>query len=393
MTLTVLFDLDDTLLRTNMGAFLPDYFKGISKTYADFGPAAVINENNHAAVHAMIENRDPRHRLKDVFDRRFYPALGTTAVASEERNTAFYRETFPTYQSLTGQKPEAAELVAWCRSQGFTLAVATNPLFPREATLQRIHWAGLDPDDFQFFSTYENFHFTKPSIAYYAECLGRLGWPEGPIVMVGDNLTHDLLPMEAMGFPTYWITDDPLPTGRTGGSLAGVKSWLTERQNYDANLNESFEVLDAILRSTPAVLDRWLLSLPKERFQHRPAPKEWSLTEVFWHLADMEDEIYLPQWGHLDRKTTQPVIPPDTSNWAEMRDYQSRPPEEALSKFYRARMDSLALIQSLADQDRMTETFQHTVFSELSIAEMLQFSAKHDRIHLRQCFDMVNGNI
>jgi FMN phosphatase YigB (HAD superfamily)/uncharacterized damage-inducible protein DinB len=393
MSLTVLFDLDDTLLRTNMGAFLPGYFTGLANAYADLGSEKTILKANSDAVQAMIGNRDPARSLKQAFDRTFYPALGTTAADCQARNEAFYRKAFPTYQSLTERKPEAAALIAWCLSQGFTLAIATNPFFPKEATLQRVHWAGLNPADFQYFSTYEDFHFTKPSIAYYAECLGRLGWPDGPIVMVGDTLTHDLLPMEALGFPTFWITDEPLPPDRAGGSLAEVQPWLTEQQHKDIQLTESYDAQEATLRSSPAVLDGWLKTLPEERFQRRPAPDEWSLTEIFWHLADMEKEVYLPQWQQLSRKVAQPITPPDTSEWAEARDYQSRPPKEALNQFYQARMDSLALIQSLADDGRMGETFRHAIFSKLTIAEMLQFSAKHDRIHLCQCFALINDNI
>ncbi|MDY6873968.1 MAG: DinB family protein [Chloroflexota bacterium] len=393
MTLTILFDLDDTLLRTNMEVFLPSYFDGIETTYADFGAEDIIREHNHTAVRAMIDNRDPGRRLKDVFNQNFYPAIGTTAAAAKERNESFYREIHPSYERLTDQKPEAVELIAWCRAQGFTLAVATNPLFPREATLQRIHWAGLKPADFQFFTTYEDFHFTKPSILYYAECLGRLGWPKGPIVMVGDNITHDLLPMEAMGFATFWITDEPLPADRTGGSLAEVKTWLEEQRNSAVHLVESYEVLNAILRSTPAVLDGWLQNLAKEDFQKSPAPDEWSLTEIFWHLADMEKDVYLPQWQQLKNDPKQPVTPPNTSGWAESREYRSRSPMEALRQFYEARMESLALIQAFADSDRMGEIIRHTVFSELSIEEMVQFSARHDRIHLCQCYDLIKDNI
>ncbi|MCB2202547.1 DinB family protein [bacterium] len=393
MTLTVLFDLDDTLLRTNTGAFLPSYFDGLETTYSAFGDKETIRKYNHAAVDAMIENRDPGRRLKDVFDEHFYPAIGTTVADSETRNTTFYRDTHPTYEALTDRKPEAAALIDWCQTQGFTLAVATNPLFPQEATLQRLHWAGLDPADFEFFTTYEDFHFTKPSIAYYAECLGRLGWPERPVVMIGDNLTHDLLPMEAMGFATYWITDESLPADRTGGSLAEVKPWLIKQKNSDNQLREDFEVLDAILRSTPAVLDSWLFNKSEEAFNVQPDPNEWNLTEIYWHLADMEKEVYLPQWQQLDSNQPEPITPPDTSNWAKARDYRSRSPEEAQQQFYKARMESLALIQSLAAGDRMEETFQHTVFSALSIKEMLQFSAKHDRLHLRQCYSLIKGII
>ena len=36
MTLTLLLDLDDTLLETNMGAFIPAYFQALSKHLANY---------------------------------------------------------------------------------------------------------------------------------------------------------------------------------------------------------------------------------------------------------------------------------------------------------------------------------------------------------------------
>jgi len=38
-------------------------------------------------------------------------------------------------------------------------ALATNPLFPQEATYSRIRWAGLSPSDFEHCTTYENASF------------------------------------------------------------------------------------------------------------------------------------------------------------------------------------------------------------------------------------------
>ena len=55
--------------------------------------------------------------------------------------------------------------------EGYNLILATNPIFPRIATLNRIKWAGLDPDDFIYISTYENSHYSKPNIKYYEEIM------------------------------------------------------------------------------------------------------------------------------------------------------------------------------------------------------------------------------
>ena len=55
------------------------------------------------------------------------------------------------------------------------MVLATNSIFPRIATENRIRWAGLEPDDFALITTYENSTYCKPNPAYYREVLGKLG--------------------------------------------------------------------------------------------------------------------------------------------------------------------------------------------------------------------------
>lgn len=38
----------------------------------------------------------------------------------------------------------------------------------------------------------------------------------------------------------------------------------------------------------------------------------------------------------------------------------------------------------------MEISIQHTVFSHAKIAELVSFAAKHDRIHLRQCKNLLD---
>ena len=73
--------------------------------------------------------------------------------------------------------------------------IATNPLFPRTAIYQRLEWAGLPPDKYPFslIPSYETFHFAKPNPTYFAEFLTISGWPDGPMIMVGNDLEHDIL--------------------------------------------------------------------------------------------------------------------------------------------------------------------------------------------------------
>jgi FMN phosphatase YigB (HAD superfamily) len=393
MSLTILFDLDDTLLQTNMGNFIPAYFKALGDHMAHLVPAGALTNQLSKAVRAMENNRDPGKTLKSVFDQRFYGPLGGSEPAWRDVLEDFYRTTFPKLKPITRKKPAARELVQWCLSQGFTLAVTTNPLFPKTATHQRMAWAGLDPEDFLFVSTYEDFHFTKPHLAYYAEALGRLGWPEGPVIMVGDNPTHDLEPVERLGYAAFWVNPQVQDPDRPHGPLRAVQAYLKTIQNREQTppgLQERPEVWEAILRSSPAVLAAWVGSLPQSAQRKRPAQHEWSLVEVFWHLADMEKEVALPQWEQLLTDPDQPLRPTNTEDWAETRDYRSRDLQPALEQFLHARLESLDRIQELQARDILEKTIRHPVFAGVKIRELVQFAARHDRIHLQQAGSLLD---
>lgn len=391
MPLTILFDLDDTLLQTNMGSFLPGYFQALGRALSDLASEEEITQQIRYAVSQMAANQNPGKMLNTIFSENFYKPLGTTENACQETLYRFYNQEFPKLQHLTQQNPAAVELVNWCKSQGMHMAIATNPVFPAIATRQRIVWAGLNPDDFSFFSAFNNFHFTKPNLTYYAECLGRLGWPENPAVMIGDNLTYDLLPMEAMGFKTFWINPHTDTSDRAHGPLSNVKPWLENIDKANSSLSEeNFNVQLAILRSTPAVIDTWLIILSEERLRHQPTRQEWSIVEVLWHLAKMEKEVYLPQWEQLLADPSTQISPVDTSSWVKEQEYQSRDPREAYDMLLEARMASLSKIEALYEGDYFNHHVEHTIFSQTTISELVAFSVKHDRIHLHQCQNLLN---
>ena len=387
MTLTVLFDLDDTLLKSHMGSFLPAYFSGLGQTLAQLGSQEKIKKQIRYAVGEMVANQDPSKYLKEIFASNFYAPLRTTESECQPALDRFYTEEFPKFRSLVSQNPKAKLLIKWCQSQQMKLAITTNPLFPETATRQRIEWAGLDPQDFTFFSTYDNFHFTKPNFRFYAEALGRLGWPEDSLVMVGDDLTLDLLPAEQMGLATFWIDPEIDSANRPHGTLADAQDFLSSLHHKKEvlKLSNDPEVLLAVLRSTPAVINTWLDDYDSGILHQPPAKDEWSVNEVFWHLADFEERVYLPQWEQLLINPNQPVSHVETSHWAEAHDYASREPKKAWERFMRSRNSSLEIINALFEKGLFEIFIHHTVFSETQISELVAFAAKHDRLHLRQC--------
>src|SRR5574340_637694 len=107
--LTLLLDLDDTLLDTNMDAFIPAYFQALSLHL----PALV------SGTRAMMASEDPGHTLKEVFDQQFYPNLGLDGNGIHAVIEDFYDRVFPTLETLTDRRPEALELVRWAFGKGY----------------------------------------------------------------------------------------------------------------------------------------------------------------------------------------------------------------------------------------------------------------------------------
>ena len=90
--------------------------------------------------------------------------------------------------------------------KGYRLVLATNPIFPAIATESRIRWAGLEPKDFEFYTTYENSGYCKPNPDYYREILNRLQVSPGECLMVGNDVTEDMV-AETLGMKVFLLTD------------------------------------------------------------------------------------------------------------------------------------------------------------------------------------------
>jgi len=226
MPLTLLFDLDDTLLDTNIEAFIPAYFQALSAHLAPYVSENVMVSALVAGMRLMMDSEDPGRTLQSVFEEDFYSRIGVGKQELVEVLNEFYDNIFPDIQPKTNSKPAAAPLIEWAFSKGYRIAIATDPLFLTRATFHRLRWAGLEPERFEIVSTFENFHFSKTHPAYYAEVLGQLGWPDGPVLMVGDDVKRDLISAHKLGLKTYFIDGEPassqgIEAGR--GKLADLR--------------------------------------------------------------------------------------------------------------------------------------------------------------------------
>ena len=391
MPVTLLLDLDDTLLNTNMDAFIPAYFQALSGALADvIAPLAMLPALMEGTK-AMLANRDPALILRDVFDAHFFPKLKMDRSVLQGRIDQFYDDVFPRLGSLTTPIPEAVCLVDWAFEQGYRVVIATNPLFPLKAVQHRLRWAGLPPEKYPFalVTTYENMHFTKERVAYYPEMLAQLGWPDDPVVMVGDDIEREVKPTRAIGLPVFWVRKN----GEVSPDLADVpygpcesfQDWIerTGQETLKITFTNPVALL-ANLRSTPAALGTLTASLSAEAWKRPAAPGEWCLTEIICHLRDVEREVNLPRFRKMLAEENPFLAGEVTDEWVKERRYADQDGPQALTAFMEARKQALALLDGL--QAEWSHPARHAIFGPTTLQELVGFAAGHDRVHIQQAW-------
>lgn len=202
----VLFDLDGTLLPMDQEAFTKRYFKLLAQKLAPRGydPKQLI-DCIWAGTVAMVKN-DGSCKNEEAFWNKFSELLGDHVREDEPIFDAFYRNEFSGAKEACGFNPKAAEAVAKGKAAGLRVALATNPLFPAIATENRIRWAGLNPEEFELYTTYENSCFCKPNPKYYLEIVSKLGVEPEECLMVGNDVGEDMV-AESLGMKVFLLSD------------------------------------------------------------------------------------------------------------------------------------------------------------------------------------------
>ena len=201
---TVLFDLDGTLLPMDQDHFVKMYFGLLAKTLAPDDPDALIKAV-WTGTKAMMTN-DGSKTNEEAFWDAYCALLGQDRRGDEPTLRSFYENEFEMARSSCGCDPRAARTIALVKSRGLKAVLATNPIFPRVATQARARWAGLNLDDFELYTTYEDYSHCKPNPLYFQEVLDNLGLKPEECLMVGNDATEDVAATK-LGIPVFLLTD------------------------------------------------------------------------------------------------------------------------------------------------------------------------------------------
>jgi len=189
----ILFDLDGTLLPMDQDVFVQTYFGLLAKNLSQkgFDPQKLI-QSVWAGTRAMIQNNGDFSN-EDVFWMEMIKIYGENIVNEKGTFEQFYINDFPKVQKCCGFNKQSNEVVKLLKSKGYKLVLATNPIFPEIATRQRIKWAGLDINDFELVTTYENSRFSKPNLNYYLEILDKINVTATECMMIGNDVSEDMI--------------------------------------------------------------------------------------------------------------------------------------------------------------------------------------------------------
>ncbi len=227
----LLLDLDGTLLDLDIEKFIPAYIEALSKKFTGFLSRDDFVKHLFEATKVMVENNDPAKKNETVFYEEFCSRLGVSLELIKPIENDFYYNDFPGLNCWGKAHPDAKTVIDNAREKNMTLVLATNPIFPAAAILERLSWSGLTPDIFDLITTMENMHYCKPNPNYYLEISRMIGSSPENCLMAGNDTLEDLIASKA-GLDTFLVEDlilrrsDGEPDSTYRGSLKDLACFI-----------------------------------------------------------------------------------------------------------------------------------------------------------------------
>lgn len=210
---TLLLDLDGTLLDIEVSFFLGPMVEAMHECFRDVLDMDRFRKGLFGGTEAiMVEPRSDGETNRDGFNRTFSSLTGMDIPDIDQRFRQFYTNVFPTLNRYGRPVAGASGFIARAAEEGYTLCLATNPVFPTSAVLERLRWSGVDPDAFRFIPGLETMSTCKPRIDYYLELSSILGVEPSACLMVGNDVQQDLPASEA-GMGTFLVEGQVIDRG------------------------------------------------------------------------------------------------------------------------------------------------------------------------------------
>lgn len=203
---TILFDLDGTLLPLDLNTFIQQYFGLLVKRFANerYDGPTLVNAV-WGSTKSMIENNGERTNY-ELFWETFSSLLKEDMELQLDEFKEFYENDFYEIKRYIPEGYTIKPLLDELKELGYTSVLATNPIFPKEASIARLDWIGASFDDFLHVTTMENSCYSKPNINYYKSLFTTLNLDPKDCLMVGNNAYEDAC-VEELGCKVFLVTE------------------------------------------------------------------------------------------------------------------------------------------------------------------------------------------
>ncbi len=207
----ILFDLDNTLVLFDEATFYQGYFRRIEKLFADIMPKDKFVERLMSSTRALVYNNGEVTNA-EYFKETFAQGYKDRREELWNRFLHFYRTEYDKLESNHTLPKNLHQTMDAVSRIGLKMVLASNPIFPLNAQMKRLSWAGLDHLPLHMVTHIDNMSFCKPRIEYYLEICQKIDEPPEACLMVGNDPVNDMIAAHT-GMKTY-LTDDSKGEGR-----------------------------------------------------------------------------------------------------------------------------------------------------------------------------------
>ena len=198
----ILFDLDATLIPFDQKEMSREFYASTHDFERDRNIPGFAEAFSYAFAQCKLNRGGCLN--KDVFDRCFTEKLSVDSL--DALMDDFYTTSFTATKKVLQYRGSEKDMLQTLRKSGKILICATNPVFPMSATVTRMAWAGICPEDFDFVTLHTESTWCKPNAEYYLEILDRFKLSPEDVIMIGNDTLDDLGALDA-GIKVVLIDD------------------------------------------------------------------------------------------------------------------------------------------------------------------------------------------
>lgn len=207
MIKAILFDLDGTVLPMNEEEFTKGYFELLCKKLVSYGyNKDELTSAVWAGTKMMLAN-DGSKTNEEVFWNCFAQKYGKEKLKDKTLFDEFYLNEFKQSKVFCAENNLAKKVVKLAKLMGYKTILASNPIFPKDGMITKMNFVGLESQDFDYITSYENSHYSKPNPKYFEEILVSNNLNSEEVIFFGNSEKEDL-PAEKVGIKTFLVTHE-----------------------------------------------------------------------------------------------------------------------------------------------------------------------------------------